>query len=67
METINSKKRNPIDSLWDSMGFNFDKGSDDSVFHNKERKHNRIMENITNNNLGTLGTISRYEIQLFRI
>ena len=50
METINSKKRNPIDSLWESMGFNFDTVSDDSVFHNKERK-NRIMENISNNKL----------------
>ena len=50
METINSKKRNPIDLLWDSMGFNFDTADDDSVFH-QERKPNRIMENITNNKL----------------
>ena len=51
METINSKKRNPIDLLFDSMGFNLDTVSDDSVFHNKERKNNRIMENISNNKL----------------
>ena len=51
MGDVNSEKRNPIDSLFDSMGFNLDTVSDDSVFHNKERKHNRIMENITNNKL----------------
>ena len=50
MGDINSKKRNPIDLLFDSMGFNLDTVSEDSVFH-KERKNNRIMENISNNKL----------------
>ena len=50
METINLESRNPLESLWDSLGFNSDTISEVSVFH-KERKHNRIMENITNNKL----------------
>ena len=50
MGDINSEKRNPTDLLFDSMGFNLDTVSDDSVFH-KERKNINIMKNITNNKL----------------
>ena len=44
MGDVNSEKRNPIDLLFDSMGFNLDTVSDDSVFHNKERKNNIFTE-----------------------
>ena len=50
METINLESRNPLESLWDSLGFNSDTISEVSVFH-KERKHINIMKNITNNKL----------------
>ena len=64
MGTINSEKRNPIDSLFDSMGFNLDTISDDSVFHNKERKHNRIMENITNKLVGMKFSSLGYDVEV---
>ena len=52
MGDVNSEKRNPIDSLFDSMGFNSDTISEVSVFHKeKEREHINIMKNITNNKL----------------
>ena len=64
MGDINSEKRNPTDLLFDSMGFNLDTVSDDSVFHNKERKHNRIMENINNKLVGMKFSSLGYNVEV---
>ena len=63
MGDVNSEKRNPIDSLFDSMGFNSDTISEVSVFH-KERKHNRIMENISNKLVGIKFSSLGYNVEV---